>query len=143
MSLIVGRVIIGGLIDRIFAPRVMMAVLCVTAIGFFAMYHATSPLAYVLSAAGIGLAIGAEMDFIAFLVSRYYVKAAFGTLFALLFSAYALGASFGPLLVAWLATTLGSYQPGLLLLAGLTVLLMLSTLLLPRYGVNVTDEPVR
>jgi MFS family permease len=134
LSLIAGRVIVGGLIDRIFAPRVMMAVLCITAIGFFAMYHATSPVAYVLSAAGIGLAIGAEMDFLGFLVSRYYARSAFGTLFALLFAAYALGAAFGPLLLSWVAGTLGSYQPGLLMLALLAVLLALLTLLLPRYG---------
>jgi MFS family permease len=134
ISLIAGRVVIGGLIDRIFAPRVMMAVLCVTALGFVAMYHASAPAAYALSAAGIGLAIGAEMDFVAFLVSRYYAKAAFGTLFAFLFAAYALGASFGPFLFGWLAATVGSYQPGLLVLAVLTALLMLSTLLLPRYG---------
>jgi MFS family permease len=134
MSLIAGRVVVGGLIDRIFAPRVMMVVLCVTALGFVAMYGASSPAAYALSAAGIGLAIGAEMDFVAFLVSRYYAKAAFATLFAFLFAAYALGASFGPLLFGWLTATVGSYQPGLLVLAVLTVLLLLSTLLLPRYG---------
>jgi MFS family permease len=133
-SLIAGRVIIGGLIDRIFAPRVMMAVLCITTLGFLVMYRATSPAAYVLSAAGVGLAIGAEIDFVGFLVSRYYARAAFGTLFAFLFSAYTLGASFGPLLISWLAATFGSYQPGLLVQAILTVLLALSTLLLPRYG---------
>jgi MFS family permease len=134
MSLIAGRVVIGGLIDRIFAPYVMMGVLCVTALGFVAMYGASSPAAYALSAAGIGSAIGAEMDFVAFLVSRYYAKAAFATLFALIFAAYALGASLGPFLFGWLTATVGSYQPGLLVLAVLTVLLLLSTTLLPRYG---------
>jgi len=133
LSLILGRIIIGGLIDRIFAPRVMMGVLCITILGFLAMNRAATPSAYILSAAGVGLAIGAEMDFLAFLVSRYYARAAFGTLFALLFSCYALGASFGPLLLAWLSTTLGGYRPGLLVLAGLTVVLALSTFLLPRY----------
>lgn len=134
ISLIAGRLVVGGLIDRIFAPRVMMVVLFITAIGFVAMHQATTPLAYVLAAAGIGLALGAEMDFLAFLVSRYYTRSAFGTLFAFLFSGYALGASFGPLVFAWLNATLGSYQPGLAIFAALTALLALSTLLLPRYG---------
>ena len=97
------------------------------------MYYAHSPATYVLSAAGIGLAIGAEMDFLSFLVSRYYTRAAFATMFAFLFSCYALGAAFGPLLVGRLEATFGSYQPGLLMFAGLTFILGLTTLLLPRY----------
>ena len=133
ISLIAGRIIIGGLIDRIFAPRVMMAVLGVTTLGYVSMYYAHSPATYVLSAAGIGLAIGAEMDFLSFLVSRYYTRAAFATMFAFLFSCYALGAAFGPLLVGRLEATFGSYQPGLLMFAGLTFILGLTTLLLPRY----------
>jgi MFS family permease len=134
ISLIVGRIVVGGLIDRIFAPRVMLAVLCITTGGFVSMHYANTPAAYVLSAAGIGLAIGAEMDFLGFLVSRYYPRAAFATLFAVLFAIHSLGAAFGPLLIGWLAATLGSYQPGLLILAALTLLLALSTLLLPRYA---------
>jgi MFS family permease len=139
ISLILGRIIVGGLIDRIFAPRVMMAVLAITSLGYFSMYSANSPAAYALSAAGIGLAIGAEMDFLAFLVSRYYAKPAFGTLFGFFFAMYALGAAFGPLTVGWLAATYGSYQPGLLVLGVATVVLMLSMLLLPRYDQRRSD----
>ncbi|HEV2572701.1 MAG TPA: MFS transporter [Beijerinckiaceae bacterium] len=133
VALVAGRIIVGGLIDHIFAPRVMLAVLCVTAVGFLSMYFANSPIAYALSAFGIGLAIGAEMDFLAFLVSRYFARAAFATLFAFLFALHTLGASFGPFAIGWAAATFGSYQPGLLVLCALSVILALSTLLLPRY----------
>lgn len=134
IALIAGRFIIGGLIDRFFAPRVMMAVLCITIIGFISMSYANSPMAYALSAAGVGLAVGAEIDFLGFLVSRYYARGAFATLFAVLFSIHTLGAGFGASLIALLASKFGSYQPALLVLAALAGLLALSTLLLPRYG---------
>jgi MFS family permease len=134
VSLIVGRIVVGGLIDRIFAPRVMLGVLSITSLGFLAMHNASSAVAYVLSAAGIGLALGAEMDFLAFLVSRYYDKAAFGTVFSSLFAVYALGAAFGPLIINLIAGALGSYQPGFLILAGVTAVVALSILLLPRYA---------
>lgn len=133
IALIAGRFIIGGLIDRFFAPRVMMAVLCITIVGFVSLYYANSPAAYALSAAGVGLAVGAEIDFLGFLVSRYYPKAAFATLFAVLFAIHTLGAGFGASLVAWLTSAFGSYQPAFLVLSALTGLLALSTLLLPRY----------
>lgn len=134
VALIAGRFIIGGLIDRFFAPRVMMAVLCITIAGFVSMFYASSPVAYVLSAAGVGLAIGAEIDFLGFLVSRYYARAAFATLFALLFAIHMLGSGFGASIIAWLTSIFGSYQPVFLVLGALTGLLALSTLLLPRYG---------
>lgn len=134
ISLILGRVLIGGLIDRVFAPLVMMGVLFATFAGFLALHEAMSPLAYLLAAAGIGLAVGAEVDFLGYMVSRYFPPAAFATIFAAMFSMYALGASLAPLVFGWLAQSSGGYGDGILISAGLTLLLALSMLMLPRYA---------
>jgi len=138
--MLLGRVVIGGLIDRFFAPRVMAAVLCCTMAGFQFLQHGSSPAPYLLAALGIGMALGAEMDFLGYLVSRYYVRQAFATVFGLLFAVYSLGASFGPLLIGWLEMSPGGYGRALSVLTLLTLLLIFSLAALPRYGVD--DEGV-
>src|SRR5205823_4824219 len=92
-SLIAGRLIGGGVLDRVFAPRVITVVLLVTSTGFFVLQQANSPAAYLIAAVGIGMAVGTEIDFLAFIVSRYYERAAFTTIFALFFAIYSLGAT--------------------------------------------------
>ncbi|HSV51872.1 MAG TPA: MFS transporter, partial [Burkholderiaceae bacterium] len=133
IALIVGRLICGGLLDRVFAPRVITGVFLVTAIGFFLLREANTPIAYFMAAIGIGLAIGSEIDFLAFIVSRYYDRAAFTTLFALLFAIYSLGAAAGPPAFAWLLQTSGGYGLGLVVCAGLALLVAVLMFALPRY----------
>lgn len=133
VALIAGRLIGGGLLDRVFAPRVITAVLLFTAMGFFVLREANSPIAYLTAAIGIGLAIGSEIDFLAFIVSRYYDRAAFTTIFAILFAIYSLGATAGPPAFNWLVQFSGGYGPGLLVCAVLSFLLSMIMFMLPRY----------
>jgi len=133
LSLIAGRLVGGALLDRIFAPRVVTAILLVTALGFFILNQANSSMAYVLAAVGIGLAIGLEIDFLAFIASRYYDRAAFTTIFALFFAVYSLGATAGPPLFAWFLQTTGGYSFGLLTSSVLMLILSLTMFTLPRY----------
>ncbi|MFB0614303.1 MFS transporter [Aurantiacibacter poecillastricola] len=132
-SLIGGRFFIGLLIDRIFAPYVMLTVLFVTTAGFFILYFASTPLAYLLAAVGIGLAVGAEVDFLGFMVSRYFPREAFATIFAVMFAMYSLGASSVPLGFGWLAETTGGFGLGIMLFGVLMFGLALMMLLLPGY----------
>src|SRR5205814_6134704 len=123
----------GGVLDRVFAPRVITVVLLVTSTGFFVLQQANSPAAYLIAAVGIGMAVGTEIDFLAFIVSRYYERAAFTTIFALFFAIYSLGATAGPPLFAWMLQASGAYGLGLQVLAGVTFLLRLLMFTLPRY----------
>jgi MFS family permease len=133
VSLILGRLVGGALLDRVFAPRVVTAILLVTATGFLVLRGANTPAAYILAAIGIGIAIGLEIDFLAFIVSRYYDRKAFATIFALFFAMYALGAAAGPALFAWSVQVSAGY--GSALLACSLVMLVMSLLMfsLPRY----------
>lgn len=133
VALILGRLVGGALIDRIFAPRVVTAVLVVTAAGFFVLRDASSPFAYSMAAIGIGLAIGTEVDFLAFIVSRYYDRSVFTTIFAVLFATYALGAAAGPPTFSWLVQASGGHQLSLLACAALSFMLALLMFALPRY----------
>jgi len=133
ISLLAGRLIGGALFDRIFAPRVVTAILLITACGFLVLAQASTPAAYALAAIGIGAAIGLEIDFLAFIVSRYYDRIAYATICSLFFAIYCIGSTAGPSLFAWLLQYSGDHGLGLRLFAALTFLLALSMFMLPRY----------
>ena len=140
ITLIVVRVATGWLIDRLFAPRVaavMMAAagLCLALLGLLG-----APAA-VLGAIAYGLAIGAEIDIIGFLVARYFGMRAYGRIYGILYAAVLVGSTFSPLLYGQSFDRFGSYQPamyaGALLLALSAVLL----LMLPRFPVEREATP--
>jgi MFS family permease len=110
----VGRLIAGFLIDRIFAPYVAM-VFFALAIG--GVYGLSTTLYVVPGAIGVGLAAGAEVDMIGFLVSRYFGLKSFGQIYGLLFSIFTVGAGLGPYLVGVAFTAYNSYDGALLGLA--------------------------
>jgi hypothetical protein len=77
LSTLTGRVVAGFLVDRIFAPYVA-AVFWLAPVAGFALLAGFTGL---LPAAGvvlIGLGLGAEVDMIAFLITRYLGQRAFG-----------------------------------------------------------------
>lgn len=133
LSLIGGRLLIGLLIDRVFAPHVMMGVLLITTAGFLILRLANGSLGYCLAAATIGLAIGAEVDFLGFMVIHYFPSTGFTLNFAVTFSSYALSASVAPLFFGWLAKTSGGYEIDLPIFAVVTLALALLMLCLPDY----------
>ncbi|WP_321794909.1 MFS transporter [Caballeronia sp. J97] len=133
LSLIIGRLVGGALLDRVFAPRVVTAILAVTASGLAVFAIANSPTAYVFAAVGIGLSIGVEIDFLAFIVSRYFDRSAFTTIFAFLFAMYSIGATVGPAGFGWALQVTGSYRAGLLSSSALMLALSLCMYFLPRY----------
>jgi predicted MFS family arabinose efflux permease len=112
LSTLVGRPFIGLLLDRIFAPYV--------AAGFFLAPLVGLPLLTTGSGAApaigvvlIGLALGAEIDLIAFLTTRYLGQRAFGEIYGYLFMAFVLGSSIGQFLGDLSFDGLGSYTPAL------------------------------
>ena len=107
----IGRLVAGFLIDRIFAPHVAM-VFFLLAIG--GVYGLSTQLYVVPGAIGVGLAAGAEVDMIGFLVSRYFGLKSFGQIYGLLFSIFTIGAGLGPYLVGVTFTAFQSYDKALL-----------------------------
>ena len=58
-----------------------------------------------------GLGIGAEVDLMAFLVSRYFGLRAFGAVYGLMFAIFSLGVGMGPFLMGLSHDFLHSYVP--------------------------------
>ncbi|TWF75164.1 nitrate/nitrite transporter NarK [Pseudonocardia hierapolitana] len=112
IAVIVGRVSVGLLVDRFFAPRVAAAVLAVAAAGYLALLLGGPGLA-AAAALGVGLALGAEVDLIGYLTARYFGLARYGRLFGVFYAVFTLGVGASPLLMAWLRSATGGYGAAL------------------------------
>jgi MFS family permease len=86
-----------------------------------------------LAAALIGLSIGAEIDLLAYLATRYFGLQSFGLAFGLLFSAFLIGSATGPVAYGAGFDTTGSYTVVLYICAGMLLISTLVLNLLPTY----------
>jgi predicted MFS family arabinose efflux permease len=130
LSTLVGRPFIGFLLDRIFAPYVATAFFLASLVGL-PLLTTGSGATPAIGAALLGLALGAEIDLIAFLTTRYLGQRAFGEIYGYLFMAFVLGSSIGQFLGDLSFDGLGSYSPALV---GYVVALIAAALLVNRLG---------
>ncbi|MCY1258398.1 oxalate/formate antiporter family transporter [compost metagenome] len=111
ISLILGRVVVGYLVDRLWAPGVAFVVLVMPAFGclLFAGVdtHMTS---LMLASVLVGIGAGAEMDIAAFLMARYFGMRDYSRIFSLHMGFIGLGATLAPLYFAYLYAQSGSYS---------------------------------
>ncbi len=119
LALVAGRAFSGYLLDRLYAPRVAMAFLLGPIAG--ALMLATGASGSLATIAGllIGLAAGAEVDVLAYLVARYFGLRSYARSYGWLYAAWATGSGFGPLLAAQIYDRTGEYRPALLIYAAL------------------------
>ena len=115
-TMMVSRIGVGILIDYVFAPRVMMVVTLGGALCCF--LFATTPAAAFVSAALLGLLVGAEFDVLAFLIKRYFGTIAFGRLYGIIFAAFQLASGIGIALLSMSQSRFGDYTVGLYVLTG-------------------------
>jgi MFS family permease len=101
ITVILGRVSSGLLLDRLFAPRVAQAFILAPIIGIAALTLGASGVAAVLSAMCIGLAVGGESDVIAYLVRRYFGLKHYSRIYGTFFSFFGAGSAIGPSATAW------------------------------------------
>jgi predicted MFS family arabinose efflux permease len=113
LSTLVGRPFIGLLLDRIFAPYVAAGFFLAPLVGL-PLLTTGSGAAPALGVVLLGLALGAEIDLIAFLTTRYLGQRAFGEIYGYLFMAFVLGSSIGQFLGDLSFDGLGSYTPALI-----------------------------
>lgn len=113
ISLVAGRLLTGIIIDRVFAPTVAAVIMLGSSLGFVVLFSLGAdwiPLTAVL----VGLTLGAELDLIAYLVSRYFAPAAYGRIVGVLYAGFLVGVALSPLVYAILRDAGGSYSPCLL-----------------------------
>jgi len=129
----VGRVATGYLVDRFFAPYVMVTLFTGAALALVLLAGGASGMTASLAAILMGFGVGAEADVMPYLVSRYFGLRALGELFGYIFSAYTLGVAVGPVLMGAGFDSTGSYRTPLAILAIALIAATAATLTLPRY----------
>jgi MFS family permease len=134
VAVLVGRPVGGWLIDRFWAPGVAFFILAAPAVAFLVMSQGglTAPVLAVCVFL-IGFASGVEYDVIAYLVSRYFGMRAYSAVYGCLYIAFGIGAGFSPTLIARAYTAQKTYDPTLLVLAGLLIVGAALLLTLGRY----------
>ena len=122
LSVIIGRLVVGFLLDYFWAPLIAAIFL---AAPIFSAYILGSPIEssfYIsLSMIIIGLAAGAELDLLAFLVSRYFGLLDYGKLYGALYIFFSLGAGFAPVTFGKTFDAFGNYSLVLNIVAVMSV----------------------
>jgi MFS family permease len=142
---LIGRVLTGAFLDRFFGPRVSQVMLLITVLGILLLSVAHTLVAGLTAASLIGFSMGSEGDITPYLLSRYFGLKRLSTLYALTWTAYAVGGATGPIVVGRIFDSLGSYRPATIQLLALPALIpCLLMFLLPRYSTtfvprNITD----
>ena len=142
-AILAGRLITGGLLDRFFAPRVAFVLLAISALGTFLLAGARSLAMGIAGAAMIGFGMGGDADVTPYLLSKYFGLRSFSTLYGFTWTAYAIAAAIGPVIMGKAFDATRSYQTLLSELALLTLAAAALMLLLPRYPIVKTIEQLR
>ncbi len=136
-SAIAGRLTIGFLLDHIEARYLAAVMLCMPVIAILLLIQLpTSVPAAIAAVLIIGLALGAELDLLAYITSRYFDLRYFGTLFGTIGGFVTLAGGVGPVLLNVVYDMTGSYQPALLAAVPISLLAALMFLLLGPYPAN-------
>jgi len=140
---LLGRILTGVFLDRFFGPRVSQIMLLMTVVGIALLSIAHTLTAGLVAASLIGFSMGSEGDITPYLLSRYFGLKRLSTLYALTWTAYAIGGATGPLVVGRIFDAVGSYRPAMIQLLALPALIpCLLMFLLPRYGdIQHSSEP--
>jgi MFS family permease len=133
-SSLLGRIVVGWLLDRFFGPRVALVINLITALGIYLLSRANSFPAGCLAAALIGIGAGGEAAITPYLLTRYFGLRAFSTLYGLTWTFYAAAGAIGPVILGRAFDATGSYASLLVLLALTLGLAAMTNLLLPRYA---------
>lgn len=135
LASIVGRLGTGALIDRFPAARVGALVFLLPAAGALVLiYSGASGPGPLIAAALIGLTLGAEIDVIVYILTRYFGLRSFGALYGALLAALSVGTAIGPLVAANVFDRTGSYEPFLWVTFGLMIASSAALASLPREG---------
>ncbi|MBN7819661.1 MFS transporter [Bowmanella yangjiangensis] len=131
ISIVGGRLLAGYLMDKFFAPYVVVFFMLGPVIGLAAFAMGASGQSAALCTALIGIAIGAEFDVMAYFTSRYFGHRSFGAIYGYGYSGFKIGASVGPLIMGLAYDALGRYTE---VLWAMSVVMLLSCVLILMMG---------
>lgn len=140
ISSIGGRLTIGFLLDRLHGPRLAAIAVCLPIVASLLLLGFPGSGAAAAAAVLIlGVALGAELDLIAYLTARYFGVRSFGLIFGSIGGLITLGGALGPLFVNMVYDATHSYAPALWAYVPMCITSALLFLSLGRYPVDDPD----
>jgi MFS family permease len=112
-AVLIGRVGTGYFLDRYFGPYVTSCLFFGGAVGIALLLIGAANSTVYIAAFLVGLAFGAEMDVMAFLLGRYFGLHNLGKAFGITFGAFVLAGGLGPLIMGFVFDKTGSYNMAL------------------------------
>lgn len=138
LTIIFGRLLVGALVDKFWAPAVASVFFVLPVIAMLLMKYAdpTMTIGFAI-AVFIGLAAGAELDMLAYLTGRYFGPAHYPSVFGGIFAFFTVGAGIAPPLFGAGAAAWKGYD---VVLTGSIGLLLLSIILFLMLGKYPSDQ---
>lgn len=134
LTVIIGRLMVGALVDRFWAPGVAACFFLVATLGLLILVGTQVTMATaLLVAVMIGLAAGAELDLLAYLTGKYFGPAHYPAIFGLIIAFFTVGAGIAPPLFGMAAQMFQGYGTMLSISIGLLLVSILLFLSLGRY----------
>lgn len=116
IGILTGRLLVGFLFDRFWAPGVAFPALLLPAIACWLLMGTEATLSHVIIGGFLlGFAAGTESDVIAFLAAKYFGMAHYGRIYGVLYMPFAIGSAISPIIYGVVRDRTGSYD---LILAG-------------------------
>lgn len=132
IAVVLGRLLVGFAVDRIFAPHVAIAILFACICGVLALAAFGSVVA-VPAAFVIGFSVGAEVDLIGFLVAKYFGMHAYGQIYGRQYSTFLIATGLSPVILGAVRDVTGSYIASLFTAAAFITLSAALFARLPKF----------
>jgi MFS family permease len=134
LGILSGRLLVGFLFDRFWAPGVAFPALLLPAVACWLLMGTTTELPLLMVGAFLlGFAAGTESDVIAYLAARYFGMANYGSIYGALYMPFGIASAVSPIVYGMVRDRTGSYDPMLTVAMGLFAVGGAMLLLLGRY----------
>jgi|SRR5579862_2013681 len=138
IAIIVGRIVCGWCLDRYWGPHVAVCFFVLPMLGIALLAGGWAMPVPLAGAALCGAGIGAEIDLMAFFISRYFGLKAYGKIYGVMFMLFNVGTGLGPALSGRAFDIFHSYVQ---VFAVYEVALAITCLLLVRLGTYAYPAP--
>lgn len=142
LATFIGRILVGYLLDRFFAPFVAIVFFALAALGLGILIDASSLPVLLFAVFLIGLGFGAESDLIGYLVGRYFGLKSFAQIYGYALAGFLFGAGVGPYLLGVSFEYWGSYEHILTLACGMSIVSCVLFALMGKYPTASKSDDV-
>jgi len=134
LGILTGRLLVGFLFDRFWAPGIACPALLLPAIACWLLMGTSTSLPLVLVGGFLlGFAAGTESDVIAYLAAKYFGMANYGSIYGALYMPFGIASAVSPIVYGVVRDRTGSYDPMLMVAMLLFAVGGAILLLLGRY----------